>query len=835
MQFDYPMQNFKPFSILAFLLGLMVTSAFAQKATSVDQIDGLFYTVQIGTYTSPSLPSEFSGITELNIETIPGNRYRYSTGIFRDIKFARARREELLNDGVKGAFVIAYENGTRISLRDLRKRALDQPVETNNTSEEEPSLITLPKGTDGSKKFDFQLKSGDVLSEATREVSDLFENQILDYSQSATQIDTNKVYSLFNMTFDSLDASYYDSALFVAMAKKYRGDIGLGFNSWYIYNVEPGFGPNEDIFFKQRLNLTLDMDLLNNGFYANRMKAKRFENNAKIAQLKQQEISSISRYEDLYNYIIYIFNNQKLEAIDERINLLNRQIQIIEMLYSTKDKTWEELIELKGRISRAENMYNKWQNYNIVLRDRILVNNEFVADFDASQLPILDPIPSKMFTESLDSSDYFQQLIALEQENIDLKYKGLSNLTLKPFIRYNLIENETPVPGSDALVFDQSYASAGLIFRVPINFNGSNEVARYEKEKTEFSHMKKEKNDQHELLNYYYEYSFKLEQLVDFYYTRFRIEERLRREIIKYQFGDVSFSPLIAVNYMDELIANEIEIIDLKQNLYLKALKMSEYMNQPSPLTYSTTVDPGELLFKYQQRRSTYIWSKFFNAQDNLFLIHYLKNNEIKQVFLSPGPSPMTDKVMDFNKMSKKHNITSLALIGDNKLALEIDSAVLVDKLNNLLSMGFEGFHFDIEPQTFPDWEGNQQQYVQNISSVLKIAKSVIDTNRHKLSISLSLHYPEFALSTIYPLVDEVYLMAYERPDIEFIQRKSTEEFALNREKTTISVRTKDFPNRLVMEKFIELLDAELDLSRLAIHDLGTLFELDYQSSMNEK
>jgi hypothetical protein len=77
--------------------------------------------------------------------------------------------------------------------------------------------------------------------------------------------------------------------------------------------------------------------------------------------------------------------------------------------------------------------------------------------------------------------------------------------------------------------------------------------------------------------------------------------------------------------------------------------------------------------------------------------------------------------------------------------------------------------------------------------------------------------------------------MAYERPDIEFIQRKSAEEFALNREKTIISVRTKDFPNRLVMEKFIELLDAELNLSRLAIHDLGTLFELDYQSSMNEK
>jgi len=828
------MQAFKPFYIALLCCIALSSIGFAQKATPVEQIDGLFYTVQIGTYTSKELPSEFSSITELNLETIPGNRYRYSTGIFRDIKFARARREELLNDGIKGAFVIAYENGNRISLRELRKRSLDQS-ELADEPGEEPSLITLPQGTDGSKKFDFQLKSGNVLSEATREVSDLFENQILDYSQQQIATDTNRVYQLFSMSFDSLDATYYDSAFHVAMAKRYRGDIGLGFNSWYIYNTEPGFGPNEDIFFKQRWNLTLDMDLLNSGFYANRLQARRFENNARIAQLKQQEVKSIDRYEDLYNYIIYVFNNQKLKAIDERINLLNRQIQIIEMLYTTKDKTWEELIELKGRISRAENMYNKWQNYNIVIRERILASNNFIPDFNASELPILEPLPAKMFAEDLDSTAYMQELIALEHENIDLKYKSLKNLTLKPFVRYNLIENATATSTSEPGTFDQSYASAGLIFRVPINFKGTNEVARYEKERNAYIHGKKEKNDQHELLNYYYEYSFKLEQLIDFYYTRFRIEERLRREIIKYQFGDVSFSPLIAINYMDELIANQIEIIDLKQNLYLKALKMSEYLEEDSPLSYSNIVNPGKLLFKYQQTRSTYIWSRFFNAQDNLFLIHYLRNNEIKQVFLSPGPTPMTDKLMDFNRMSRKHNINSVAMIGDNNLALEVDSTVLVDRLNNLLAMGFNGFHFDIEPQTFPDWEGNQQMYVSNVVKTLKIARSIADASNLHVSLSIPLHYPDTALKQIYPLADEVYLMAYERPDIEFIKRKSKEEFELDSKKTIIAVRTKDFPNRLVMEKFIELLDQELGLERLAIHDLGTLFELDYQSSMQDK
>ena len=99
--------------------------------------------------------------------------------------------------------------------------------------------------------------------------------------------------------------------------------------------------------------------------------------------------------------------------------------------------------------------------------------------------------------------------------------------------------------------------------------------------------------------------------------------------------------------------------------------------------------------------------------------------------------------------------------------------------------------------------------------------------------MSISIHYPESALEKIYPYCDEVYLMAYERPDIDFIKRKTQEEFNLDPEKTIISLRTKDFPNRLVMEKFIELLDEEMDLDKIAIHDLGTLFELDYASSLN--
>lgn len=819
---------FNVYSRFLCVLVLLATSHLmvAQRATPIGEIEGLFYTVQIGTYASAEIPAEIQELSDINVEAINGSRYRYSSGIYRDIKFARTYREELLGRGFKGAFVIAYENGKRVSLRILRERVLaDQRTPETREQEEAPTL--LPIGSDV-KAFDFELKSGSVLSEATREVSDLFENQILDYSQRKTRPDTNQVIALYTKSFDSLTRYQYDSAYLQAQADRYRGNWGLDFNTWYIYNFEPGIDPvNENVFFRQRVNLTLNWDVLNNGLYKNRLQAKRLENELRIRELQQQELSSRDRLEDVYNYIIYLYNVEKLQAIDERVNLLNRQVQIIEMLYTTKDRTWEEIIDLKARIVRTESMYRKWQNYNTILRDNILPGSDLGTLTSSAALPVLDPVPQKLFRQNLQESDYYEELIRLQSENVDYQYNRLQDVSLRPFVRYNVVADDT--------VALRTFSSAGVSLTLPINFKGNNEVKRYKKLYLESVHYKKEKDDNHELLNYYYEYQFKLEQLYEFHYNQHKIEERLRKEIIKYQLGDESFSPLRAIGYMDELMAVKVEIIDIRQNLYLRLLKIMEYVDSDSPLDFCEEVPMDELLFRYQQKRSVYVWSKFFNAQDNIFLIHYLNNNEFKQVFLSPGRNPNEDKIRDFIRLAKRYNVEVHAMVGSNSYALEVDSAKLADVLTQYRDLGFSGVHLDIEPQTFPDWEGNRSFYLNNLISTYRISQRVLTGYSMKLSGSIPVYYPEDALARLYPLCDQVYLMAYERPDIEFIKRKTREEFLLDPEKTTLALRTKDFENRLVMEKFIEALDEEMDLTKLAIHDLGTLFDLDYTSSMEAR
>lgn len=790
----------------------------------VESVDGLFYTVQIGTLSTENVPEEYQKISDINIEKLESGKFRFSSGVFRELKYARSRRDEIINAGLKGAFIIAYENGKRISLREIRNRELS-PVETvastTTTKKEVPQSTPVAPVSPKTEAYNF------AHNEAYREVSDLIENEIIDYSDNKINSDTSLVRVLFNRELDSIPAHTFDSIYKAEQIRQLKGDVGLNLNSWYLHNFEPGFFENEDLAYFDRLNITMNWDLLRGGLLENRLKAKRLQNALSQDQIKQQEIKTINKYENIYNYIIYLFNKEKLKAVEKRISLLNRQVQIHEMLYTSKEKSWEDIIVLKSRISRTENMYKKWSYYNKIIEQIIFPDQEISEEIDARYLPILDIVPDSLFNSGLEENENYNRLVELEKENINLQHNRWKDWNLRPFVRYNLIGQRVP--------FDRHYASLGLNVTMPIRFKGRKQLKEAKKLKLENIHFKKELNDDHELLNYFYEYQYKLEQTIEFHYKIFKIEEKLRKEIIKFQFNDINFLPLHAIGYMDELISVKLELLDLRQQLYLKLLKISEYIESDSPLEYTKVVNPDNLLFKYAQKRTVYLWSKFFQQQDNLFLIHYLKVNEVKRVLFSIGPSPDMEKLKEFSQLAEKYGIELHGMIGNNNLANELDKELLDSRIAQYNELGFSGVHFDIEPQTFPDWEANQDKYVDNIINVINYVKEIDQEKNFIVSASISMYYSENSLQKVYESCDFVNIMAYETPDIQFIKEKTTEELASFREKTIISLRTKDFKNRLYLEKFIEELSEELDLNQITIHDLGTLFDLDNTSSIERQ
>lgn len=93
----------------------------AARVNLVEDIKGLFYTVQVGVYSQPVPASAMFNISPLNSEFNDRQQLRYSSGIYMNVEDALGKRIAARQMGIKDAFVTAYYNGRRISLTEADK------------------------------------------------------------------------------------------------------------------------------------------------------------------------------------------------------------------------------------------------------------------------------------------------------------------------------------------------------------------------------------------------------------------------------------------------------------------------------------------------------------------------------------------------------------------------------------------------------------------------------------------------------------------------------------------------------------------------------------------
>lgn len=98
-----------------------ISSAIAEQTTNTMEVQGIFFTVQVGVYTNTLLPLKLKTLRELNSELMTDGNIRYSVGQFKSVDEARQRRENILQE-VGDAFVTAYENGKRIPVGEATRK-----------------------------------------------------------------------------------------------------------------------------------------------------------------------------------------------------------------------------------------------------------------------------------------------------------------------------------------------------------------------------------------------------------------------------------------------------------------------------------------------------------------------------------------------------------------------------------------------------------------------------------------------------------------------------------------------------------------------------------------
>ena len=86
----------------------------------VNEIDGLFYTVQVGAYSKEVTDGTLNNITPLNADRAQDGIIRYTSGVYSSVPSASAAKDVIVQKGVSDAFVTAYYNGRRITVAEAR-------------------------------------------------------------------------------------------------------------------------------------------------------------------------------------------------------------------------------------------------------------------------------------------------------------------------------------------------------------------------------------------------------------------------------------------------------------------------------------------------------------------------------------------------------------------------------------------------------------------------------------------------------------------------------------------------------------------------------------------
>ena len=87
--------------------------------------EAIFYCVQVGVYNKPIVGKQLANIEELESHISPNGQYRYTSGQFLNMEDAKLRKKDIVQKGIKDAYIVAYRNGQPIDM-NLAKTLIQQ-------------------------------------------------------------------------------------------------------------------------------------------------------------------------------------------------------------------------------------------------------------------------------------------------------------------------------------------------------------------------------------------------------------------------------------------------------------------------------------------------------------------------------------------------------------------------------------------------------------------------------------------------------------------------------------------------------------------------------------
>ena len=647
-------------------------------------------------------------------------------------------------------------------------------------------------------------------------IDSIFASNFKSFSKPKVVLPTSQFIEavIFKTTIPS--SSYSENSFLEAKQKQLKSDIGLNFVSAYLGNSGSGlFNLEDNLIMKSRFQTGIEMDLLKGGLLENRSKAKAIKT---VLKLKNSSLTKVEKntIHERNNFVTHFFNQQKINILTKRSELISLLEQSEEILYTKRLVKREDIIETRQRTALIRAMMHAYAPYRQITGDlfhKSLLTSE-ISVFDINPTLILKALqPTNV--------DSLQSVYAR-----DFSSPWVNKVKLSAFSRYNHYDMITSK--------DRSFYSFGVNVGIPIPFSASADqmVRKLEltKQIEEIAQLKQ--RDAEVAFDELYEFRMKIQQYVNLRYKKNLLEEQLRLADAKRSMKSKYYSPLQALKNIDDWYALQLEMVELKEQMYLKLFRISEHLPENELNELILPLDLPKILSEETLNHfSMYAWSSVFQEYEPNFLFQYLKYHEMNNVLIAyQKEDKLLTKKIELIRLLKENNQTVELLIGHNNLLFENDlERWFKDVFKQYENQPIESIHLDVEPHALKEWKfstENKELLLKKYIDLLRKSAELVHEKGLKISVSIPLHFSNEIVTSIFEIVDGVTFMCYENVSVDYIARK-LQPYKEFQEKTSIALRTEDFPSRSEIENSIKVLAQLTSIKKFVYHDLKRMIVLD--------
>ena len=428
--------------------------------------------------------------------------------------------------------------------------------------------------------------------------------------------DVEQIFQTNFQNVDSLQLMWFENQK--SLIKK---DLGL--------NALGSFGMNERFLedggessFGMRMRAGVEWNLLENGMGSRKNELRKLAKEQEIFFLESKLDEKERNYPHLYNNLIYAFNEEKIFLLDQRIWFLQGLVDVLYDLYHNHDLSYTELIDYKTKLEESKVLRKAFERFNGAFAQAM---DDEILEVNASQLPLLE-IDLEVLLNDTVFQNMQEELAVAKKELIDLKHDPTNNVNLRVAAHYNYRSN----------TLNNTYPSFNTTVRMPLRFD---KAERQRAEELEMEMLDEDMNyvfynNARELMNLYQEYNYKLKQFVEFRHKTARLNEQARLEYVLLKDERLAHSPMRALAIKENQVAVQIELLDIKQQMYIRLLKMyaKTYHQNFTDCLYPINLKSVDK--KLPGERFVYLSEHDFADLNKNFLIAYLEKNEMHNVLL---------------------------------------------------------------------------------------------------------------------------------------------------------------------------------------------------------